>query len=252
MRKRVEWPTLVLILLCYAVWALALFALPDALWLAVPLVAITAAFHSSLTHEVVHGHPTPWPRVNAALVWPVLVLIVPFARFGDTHLAHHHDAVLTDPYDDPESNYLDAGVWERLPGPVRALLAFNNTLAGRLTVGPLVGQVAWMLGDARAIRAGDRAVLRGWLVHLPPMAVVLAVVWASPMPVWAYLLAVWMALGLLKIRTFLEHQAHEKARGRTVIIDEGTVVADGPSAELLRDEALLEAHGLESPYRLPA
>jgi energy-coupling factor transporter ATP-binding protein EcfA2 len=38
---------------------------------------------------------------------------------------------------------------------------------------------------------------------------------------------------------------------RTVIIDEGAVVADGPSAELLRDEDLLEAHGLESPYRLP-
>jgi cobalt transport protein ATP-binding subunit len=39
---------------------------------------------------------------------------------------------------------------------------------------------------------------------------------------------------------------------RTAIIDDGAVVADGPSAELLRDEALLEAHGLESPYRPPA
>jgi cobalt transport protein ATP-binding subunit len=38
---------------------------------------------------------------------------------------------------------------------------------------------------------------------------------------------------------------------RTVILDDGAVVADGPSAELLRDEALLEAHGLESPFRLP-
>ena len=37
---------------------------------------------------------------------------------------------------------------------------------------------------------------------------------------------------------------------RTVILDGGVVVADGSSAELLRDEALLEAHGLESPYRL--
>ena len=38
---------------------------------------------------------------------------------------------------------------------------------------------------------------------------------------------------------------------RTVVLDDGAVVADGPSAELLRDEALLEAHGLESPFRLP-
>ena len=38
---------------------------------------------------------------------------------------------------------------------------------------------------------------------------------------------------------------------RTVVLDGGAVVADGPSAALLRDEALLQAHGLESPFRLP-
>jgi cobalt/nickel transport system ATP-binding protein len=38
---------------------------------------------------------------------------------------------------------------------------------------------------------------------------------------------------------------------RMVILDVGAVVADGPTAELLRDEPLLEAHGLESPFRLP-
>ena len=35
---------------------------------------------------------------------------------------------------------------------------------------------------------------------------------------------------------------------RTVILDEGQIVADGPTAELLADEPLLERHGLESPY----
>lgn len=39
---------------------------------------------------------------------------------------------------------------------------------------------------------------------------------------------------------------------RTIILDEGVVVADGPSDEMLRDEGLLEAHGLESPWRTPA
>jgi cobalt/nickel transport system ATP-binding protein len=32
---------------------------------------------------------------------------------------------------------------------------------------------------------------------------------------------------------------------RTIIVDDGLVVADGPTEELLEDEALLEAHGLE-------
>ncbi len=42
-----------------------------------------------------------------------------------------------------------------------------------------------------------------------------------------------------------------EALPRTVILDGGAVVADGPSADVLHDEGLLEAHGLESPFRLP-
>lgn len=34
---------------------------------------------------------------------------------------------------------------------------------------------------------------------------------------------------------------------RTVIMDEGRIVADGPTADLMEDEALLNAHGLEKP-----
>jgi cobalt transport protein ATP-binding subunit len=35
--------------------------------------------------------------------------------------------------------------------------------------------------------------------------------------------------------------------GRTIVMDEGLVVADGPTAEVLADDRLLEAHGLERP-----
>jgi cobalt/nickel transport system ATP-binding protein len=38
-----------------------------------------------------------------------------------------------------------------------------------------------------------------------------------------------------------------EALPRTIILDEGQVVADGPSSQLLADETLLEAHGLEQP-----
>ncbi len=37
---------------------------------------------------------------------------------------------------------------------------------------------------------------------------------------------------------------------RVILLDEGRICADGPTAEILRDEALLEAHGLELPPRL--
>jgi cobalt/nickel transport system ATP-binding protein len=35
---------------------------------------------------------------------------------------------------------------------------------------------------------------------------------------------------------------------RMVVLDRGELVADGPTAEILRNDALLEVHGLESPF----
>jgi fatty acid desaturase len=206
---------------CYAAWAIAVFALPHlSLWLAVPVAAWAIAQHSSLQHEMIHGHPFRDARWNEALVFPALTLVIPYRRFRDSHLAHHQDAILTDPYDDPESNYLAERDWSSLSRWLRAVLRVNNTLAGRLLIGPVVGQVFWMTSEWRLARAGDRRVIAGWLWHLPATALVLAVVAVSPMPLWAYLIAAYAAVSLLKIRTFLEHQAHEKARGRTVIIED--------------------------------
>jgi hypothetical protein len=39
---------------------------------------------------------------------------------------------------------------------------------------------------------------------------------------------------------------------RTVVVDGGLVVADGPTASILADEPLLEAHGLEAPWHAAA
>ena len=249
-RPLVEWPTLLLILGCYGVWAIAVFWLSTlTLWLAVPLAAVAIALHSSLTHEVIHGHPFRWVRLNAALVFPALTLLVPFARFRDCHLAHHTDARLTDPYDDPESNYVDPAVWERLPRWLQLVFRFNNTLVGRMLIGPALGQVTWMRGDLAAIRAGDKAVRDGWLWHIPAVVLVVWVVSLSPMPLWSYVIAAYIGLSLLKIRTFLEHQAHEKARGRTVIIDDR-----GPLALLFLNNNLHVVHHMHPRvpwYRLP-
>ena len=247
-----EWPTLALLAACYAVWALGTTWLVSlSLPLAVAVTALATALFASLQHEMMHGHPFRDPRANAALVFPALTLTVPYLRFRDTHMAHHMDAVLTDPYDDPESNYLDPAVWDRLPRAARAVLGFNNTLLGRLTVGPLLGHAAFILGDLRLARQGDRRVLRGWLWHVP--ALVPVALWfahVAQMPVWAYLAAVYLAHAVQKIRTFLEHQAHEKARGRTVVIEDR-----GPLALLFLNNNLHAVHHMHPKvawYRLPA
>jgi fatty acid desaturase len=225
-RASAEWPTLLLLAACYALWGAAVGLLPAlSLPLSIALAATTVAFHSSLTHEAIHGHPTRHPWLNAALVWPALGLLVPYGRFRDDHLAHHRDANLTDPYDDPESNYMAPAVFWRLPRPLRALLRANNTLVGRVALGPAIAQVAFLSGDWRRMRAGDVRVRRAWAAHIAPVSLVLALVALSPMPLWAYLGAVYAGHGIVKIRTFLEHRAHEHVAGRTVVVEDRGVLA---------------------------
>jgi fatty acid desaturase len=247
----VEWPTVLLLAATYAVWGLAttwLWTLSPVLSIAVTGLAV--AQFSSLQHEALHGHPFRAAWANALIVSPSLTLTVPYPRFRDAHLAHHHDPVLTDPYDDPESNYLDPAVWARLPSPVRRLLQANNTLLGRVVLGPLIGNALWLAGEWRAIRAGDRAVRRAWIGNLLWLVPVAGWLWWAAMPWWGYLLAVWIGHGLLKVRTFLEHRAHEAARARTVVIEDR-----GPLSLLFLNNNLHVVHHMHPNvawYRLPA
>ncbi len=225
--RQFEWPTLVLLMLCYAVWAASTtWIAAQSLWVGIAGVALSAALHSSLSHEALHGHPSRRPLLNAVLVFPALTLVVPYLRFKATHLAHHHDDSLTDPYDDPESNYRDPAAWGRMGAWQRWLLGLNNTLAGRLLIGPALGTLSFVGAEVRAHRGGDSDVLRGWLWHGPALLPVLVwqVGWAQ-MPLWALLLGSYGALSILKIRTFLEHQAHARAEGRTVVIEDRGLLA---------------------------
>jgi len=243
----VEWPTLALALACYSAVGLCLFCLP--VWGAIFVLGPVIALHGSLTHEAIHGHPFKHCWANAALVYPALSLTVPFARFKATHLAHHRDAQLTDPYDDPESNYMDPAVWKTLSRPVQAVLRFNNRLLGRLLIGPIIGQIFWMVSDFRAARQGDRTVLRDWGAHVPAVGLVLVAVWVAPLPLWAYLIGCYIGHALLRLRTYLEHQAHDLARARTVIVEDR-----GPLALLFLNNNLHAVHHIHPNvawYELP-
>ncbi len=247
-REGPEWITFALILTCYAAWLGVIFYAP--LWVAIPAMGCVAAMHSSLTHEALHGHPFRQNWLNEALMALPLTLLIPYQRFRDLHLAHHRDATLTDPYDDPESNYLDPKVWGRLRGWQRLLLSANNTLLGRIVLGPAIGQYVFTRDELRATFRGDRNVLRAWALHLVGVAVVLGVVAQSGMPIWAYVTSAYIGLGLVKIRTFLEHRAHEDAGARTVIVEDR-----GPLAFLFLNNNLHVVHHMNPAapwYKLPS
>jgi fatty acid desaturase len=219
--RPLEWPTLLLLATTYVVWAAGTVVWQDSAFLSLFLTSVAIAQHSSLQHEALHGHPFRNTTLNEAQVFPALSVFVPYRRFRDLHLQHHYDPALTDPYDDPESNYLDPEDWARLSRLRQMLLRCNNTLAGRMVLGPVLGTLHFLGAEVAFLRQGRAGVARDWAFH--GGGIVMVVVWLvlfGTMPVWAYLLAVYFAFALLRIRTFLEHRAHATCRARTVVIED--------------------------------
>ncbi len=216
MIRHTEWATLALMIGTYVLWA-GLLIWGAGWWTVVPL-GILIAFQSSLQHEALHGHPFKSDRLNMALVFVSLIVVVPFTRFRDTHLAHHNDANLTDPYDDPETNFLDPMVWHKLPTWLRMIFRINNTLVGRLTIGPAMGTVIFLISEWRQRTKRTRA---QWTAHLVSVLVVVVSVWVSGVTGLQYAAAVYLGMSCLKLRTFLEHQAQERVSARSVIVERG-------------------------------
>ncbi|APE45461.1 fatty acid desaturase [Sulfitobacter alexandrii] len=220
---RWEWPTIGLFLAAYALMGVALMLTGGAVSFVLLVLALT--LHSSLSHEILHGGPFRSARAATVLGLFQPGLFVPYLRFKTLHLAHHHDSRLTDPYDDPESNYLDPDLWDTLPRWHRAVLRWNNTLSGRMLVGPLIGTAAFLRDEIRRIRSGEPDVALHWALHLPGVVATLVVVTVAPLSVWTYLAACYGALSVLKIRTFLEHQAHARASARTAVVEDRGLLA---------------------------
>ena len=221
-RPTFEWQTFVALAACYGLLVISTTLVPQISQIAAFLLASVAiAFHSSLQHEALHGHPTRNAVLNELLVFPAVGVFIPYRRFRDTHLAHHHDEILTDPYDDPESNYLDPSVWAQMPLALQVIFRINNTLAGRMLLGPVFSIATMLRMDFRLLKAGDAGV---WLAYILHAVALVPVIWwlatVATMPVWHYVLAAYFGFSLLKIRTYLEHRAHEMPGARTVIIED--------------------------------
>ena len=222
-RKRlgIEWPTISLMIVCYGFWLTAGdYIYPAMPILALALMAVSVAFHSSLQHEVLHGHPTRNGMINEILVSLPIGLVFPYRRYKHLHLKHHADERLTDPYDDPESYYRALGDWEKLPSFVRALLGWNNSLVGRIVIGPALMVVGFVVNETRLVVGGDDKTRTAWVLHGLGLVPMLATVWfVFGIPLWLYALtAVYWGLSIISIRSYCEHQWSERPDGRTVIV----------------------------------
>ena len=219
--RAIEWPTIGLAVVVYGVLAgLVWFHASLPWWAILPIGAYFAALHTSLQHEVLHGHPTSNRMFNEALVFIFPTMWLPYQRYKDTHLQHHNNQHLTDPEKDPESFYLLPDDWAAMPGLKRSLFRFNNTLAGRMLIGPAVGIIRFWSAELVDILRGDREKAKAWAVFALSCVSVLAyVVWCG-MPVWYYLLLIaYPGISLALVRSYCEHQAAEAVDHRTIVVE---------------------------------
>jgi fatty acid desaturase len=226
-RGAVEWPTVALIAAVYGMWlALTWFHAALPWWVLLVGGAWVTAWHNSMQHELLHGHPTRLAAVNRALAMPPLSLWLPFDRYRALHLAHHRDQFLTDPIEDPETQYLTVAGWRGL-GPVgRGILRLCARLSGRVAIGPLwaIGRFLWR--DGRRLLADAPGVRAAWLGHLPwLLAVLLWLVVVCRMNLLAYAaLFTVPGMALLLVRSLAEHRAAEHQDHRTAIVEGARVM----------------------------
>jgi fatty acid desaturase len=245
--RHIEWPTVALASIIYGLWFLATFFYRDLPWWALAaLGAWTIAWQLNLQHETIHGHPTRNRAVNEAIgAWP-LSLWLPYSIYRSTHLAHHRDENLTDPFDDPESYYWTEAGWGGL-GPIwRTIAHIQTTLLGRVLIGPafLIGRfVRDLLRDAWRDERRARRILARHLVLCAP--VLIWVMGVCGMPLWIYFACfIYPGASLAMVRSFAEHRAMPEAERRTAIVENAWIL--GP---LFLFNNLHSAHHLR--HRLP-
>lgn len=247
----VEIPTILLAASIHGGWIAATWwhaFIP--VWL-LPLVGgWLIAWHGSLQHETIHGHPTGIARLDAAIGAMPLGLWLPYAAYRRTHLAHHATADVTDPFDDPESRYLAARPGWR--GRVSRLVeTVQAPLLGRLLLGPPLTIARFLLAEAARGRADPLSAAREWLPHLAGVAGVVAWLRLCGFGLPLYLLTfVYPGAALSLLRSFAEHRADADPERRVAVVERA-----GPFALLFLNNNLHAAHH-RAPgvpwYRLPA
>jgi fatty acid desaturase len=233
-----EWQTVLLAVAIYGGW---LVLTANAYRLPLVVTTLTGgwliAWHGSLQHEVIHGHPSRWPLLNTLIGAAPLSLWLPFVIYRRSHIAHHATPEITDPFDDPESRYLphDSSLLGRLHLGIEVVQA---TLAGRLLLGPAIMVVRFFVQEIVRVQREPLRTVQDWLPHLAASALILS--WLS----WCGIglasyaaLIVYPGLSLTLLRSFAEHRAAKLPAHRVA-----TVERAGPFALLFLYNNLHAAH----------
>jgi fatty acid desaturase len=220
--RQFDGPTWLVAIVLYSAWvALVWYHALLPWWVIVPVGAYLVAWHFSLQHEAIHSFRGVPAWLRFAVVFPPLGLWFPYPLYRKSHTTHHRDINLTIPGVDPESYYVLQADWERMGTVKRQLLICNQTMAGRLILGPPLRLWALITKEVRRVGQGDLGHLPHWAVHVAALG---ALFWfisgVCGFPWWQYCLWVafpGMSLGLL--RAFTEHHAAADSQERTASVE---------------------------------
>ena len=224
--RRIDGPTWVVAAAIYTLWVLLVWfnaVLPW--WVIMPVGGYLLAWHFSLQHEAIHafrGVPA-WLRI--AVVYPPLGLWFPYPLYRKSHSTHHRDVHLTIPGVDTESYYVLQADWERKGRIERALLTFNQTLAGRLMIGPPLRLWKLVLREKGRVANGDHSHLPQWGLHAVAVGLLFWFIsGVCHFPWWQYcLLVAYPGLSLSLLRAFTEHRAADDSQERTASVESNAV-----------------------------
>jgi fatty acid desaturase len=215
-------PTWIVAVVLYGAWILLMvFNAVLPWWVIMPVGAYLLAWHFSLQHEAIHSFRGVPAWLRFAVVYPPLGLWFPYPLYRKSHTTHHRDIHLTMPGVDTESYYVLQADWGRMGSLKRGLLTFNQTMAGRLLIGPALRLWILITKETRRVRQGDFNHLPTWAAHAVAVA---ALFWfisgICGFAWWKYCL--WVAypgLSLSLLRAFTEHRAAIDSQERTASVE---------------------------------
>ncbi len=222
----VEGPTWILAVAIYGAWFLLMwFQAYIPWWAMIFLGGYVIAWQFSLQHETIHGFRGVPKWFRTLIAMPPLGLWFPYPMYRRSHSLHHRNTYLTVPGQDTETYYVKQADWAQMGRLERGMLLFNQTLVGRLLIGPLIRLYKLGQREIGRIRNRDDINVPHWALHVVLVGLLFWFVsGVCGMPWWQYILLVaypGFSLGLL--RAFIEHRAGPRPGRRVASVESNTL-----------------------------
>ncbi|MEY4874569.1 MAG: hypothetical protein RJB41_1271 [Actinomycetota bacterium] len=218
-----EWRTIAVIVAVYGLTILTVMR-HEVLtpWLTIPFLSVLGAWHLSMQHETIHGHPFRRQWINDVIGSIPVTLWIPYFSFKKDHI-EHHQSDLTHPGLDNESYYVSPEAWARAGKIRRAAYWANRTILFRMFVWTVVSTLTYLWSIIRQMLRGDKQAWFAMAVHAAGLLVVAYLVRSvAGMPLWQFAFGTLYGGRILNaIRPFPEHKYQDGTETRTAMVMAG-------------------------------